>query len=249
MHPHGQRLLNQSSTARALPGCVAWINRYDTTTRVLSFVRGVRDQLLPGCIRDAFRQTMILKHVPDIQVLKRDHAETVDQFTTNLMGKVFAPVGNALMDMLNGLASFGSFGRSFFSPREKALHLRQLLLSMTKEAWIFNLQPIGERGKTFKSYVHPDCQAIAGQGLGIHFTGEAGIPVAQRIPLHGEGLDPALDGTMQDDPHGANFGNEQLLARREQFETRLLEGEARVPTGSRSQTWAKSSPTIAEQVA
>jgi hypothetical protein len=31
--------------------------------------------------------------------------------------------------------------------------------------------------------------------LGIHFTGEAGIPVANRIPLHGECLDPALDGT------------------------------------------------------
>ena len=40
---------------------------------------------------------------------------------------------------------------------------------------------------------------------------------------------------MQDDPHCPNFGNEQTLARREQFETRLLEGEARVPTVS--QTW------------
>ena len=161
-----------------MPGCVAWINRYDTTTSVLSFVRGVRDQLLPGCIRDALSQTMILKHVPDSQVFKRDHAETVDQFTTNLMSKVFAPVGNALVDMLNGLAPFGSFGRSFFSPREQALHLRQFLLSMTKEAGIFNLHPIGERGKAFRSCVAPDCQAIVGQGLGIHFTGEAGIPVA-----------------------------------------------------------------------
>ncbi len=156
-----------------------------------------------------FSQTMILKHVPDSQVFKRDHAETVDQFTTNLMSKVFAPVGNALVDMLNDLALFGSFGRSFFSPREQALHLRQFFLSMTKEAGIFNLHPIGERGKAFKSYVHPDCQAIVGQGLGIHFTGEAGIPVAQRIPLNGECLDPALDGTMQDDPHCPNFGNEQ----------------------------------------
>ncbi len=233
MHPDGQRLLDQSSTTRrAHPGCVAWINRYDTTTSVLSFVRGVRDQLLPGCIRDALCQTMVLKHVPDSQVFKRDHAETVDQFTTNLMGKVFAPVGNALVDMLNRLAPFGPFGRSFFSPREKALHLRQSLLSMTKEAGIINLHPIGERGKTFKSYIHPDCQAIVGQGLGIHFTGEAGIPVAHRIPLNGECLDPALDGTMQDDPHCPNFGNEQLLARREQFKPRLLEGEARVPTVS-----------------
>ena len=164
MHANRQRLLNQRSTARALLGCVAWINRYDTTTSVLGFLRGVRDQFVPGCIRDALSQTMILKHVPDIQVFKRDHAETVDQFTTYFMSKVFAPVGNALMDMLNGLAPLGSFGRSFFSPREQALHLRQFFLIMTKEAGIFNLHPIGERGKTFKSYVHPDCQAIVGQG-------------------------------------------------------------------------------------
>jgi hypothetical protein len=175
---------------------------------------------------------MVLKHVPDVQIFKYDHAKTAYPFPTNLMGKVFAPVGNALMDMLNCLASFRPFRRSYFSPREKALHLRQFFLIMTKEAGIINLDPIGERGKTFKSYVHPDCQFIVGQGFGIHFTREAGIPVANRIPLNGECLDPALDGTMQDDPHCANFGNEQLLARREQFETRLLEGEARVPTVS-----------------
>jgi len=228
MHPNGQRLLNQSSTTRALLGCVAWTNRYDHTTSVLSFVRGVQYQLIPSRIRYALCQTMVLKHVLDVQIFKYDHAETAYQFPAQLMGKVFATIGNTVVDMLNCLASLCSFGRSFFSPREKALHLRQLLLSMTKEAWIINLDPIGERGKTFKPYVHPDYQFIVGQGFGFYNTRQASIPVANRIPLNGECLDPALDGTMQDDPHYANFGNEQTLARSEQFETRLLEGDARV---------------------
>ena len=97
MHPDGQRLLNQSSTARVLLRCVAWTNRYDTTTSVLSFVRPVRYQLVPGCIRDALCQTMILKHVPDVQFFECDHAKTAYPFPPNLMGKVFAPVGNTLM--------------------------------------------------------------------------------------------------------------------------------------------------------
>ena len=106
------------------------------------------------------------------------------------------------------------------------------MLITTKEAWIFNLHSIGERGKTFKSYVHPDCQFIVGQGFGLHFAGETGIPVANSIPLNSECLDPALHRTMQNDPHCANFGNEQIIARREQLETRLLEGETSVPTVS-----------------
>ena len=136
MHANGQRLLNQSSTARAYPGCVARINQYDTTTSLLSFVRGVHYQLIPGRIRYALCQTMILKHGVDVQIFKYDHAETVDQFPTQLMSKVFAAIGNTLMDVLNCLAPFCSFGRSFFSPRKKALHLRQFFLSTTKEAWI-----------------------------------------------------------------------------------------------------------------
>jgi hypothetical protein len=138
---------------------------------------------------------MVLKHVPDIQFFECDHSKTAYQFPAQLMGKVLATIGNPLTDMLNRLAPLCSFGRSFFSPREKVLHLRQFFLILTKEAGIFNLHPIGERGKTFKSHVHPDCHFIEWQGFGFHFTGQAGIPVANRIPLNSECLDPALDGT------------------------------------------------------
>jgi hypothetical protein len=81
-------------------------------TNVLSFIRGVRDQSIPGRIREAFCQIFILKHVPGVQLFKDDHADTACQLPAQLMGKVFAPVGDPLMDMLNGLASFVSFGGS-----------------------------------------------------------------------------------------------------------------------------------------
>ena len=58
MNPNRQSLLSHRSTARALLGGVARINPYDHTTSILSFVRGVRDQLMPGYIRDTFCQTV-----------------------------------------------------------------------------------------------------------------------------------------------------------------------------------------------
>ena len=90
--------------------------------------------------------------------------------------------------------------------------------------------------KTFKSYVRPDCQFIEWLGFGFYNTRQASNPITNSIPLNGECLDPALDGTLQDNPDCANFGNEQTLARRQQFETRLLEGEASV-LATAPKTW------------
>ena len=89
MNPDGQRLLNQSSTTRAHPGCVAWINRYDTTTSVLGFVRGVRDQLLPGCIRDAFSLTD-----PDASRLQRRYQKHRQSLFVFLYRSDVSPTNN-----------------------------------------------------------------------------------------------------------------------------------------------------------
>jgi hypothetical protein len=105
MNSDGQRFLNHRSTARALPGCVAWINRHDHPTSVLSFVRGVRDQLIPGRIRDAFRQTMVSKHVLFSQLFKNNPAETVHPFTAQLVSEIVPAVGNALVDVLHDSAT------------------------------------------------------------------------------------------------------------------------------------------------
>jgi len=51
MHSHIQGLRNQRPTARASLGRVSRFNQHDHTTSILSFVRGVLDQLTPGGIR------------------------------------------------------------------------------------------------------------------------------------------------------------------------------------------------------
>src|SRR5271157_3896751 len=241
MCPNRQRLFDHRSTPGALLGCVAWIHRYDHTTSVFrkeqrtsSFVRGIRDQLIPGCIRYAFCQTMILKHVVNAQIFKGDHAKTIHPLPTQLMSKVLASVDDPLVDMLNCFPSLRSFRRSFFSLREFSLGLRQFLLVLTEETRVGNFFAIRESRKAFQSNIHSDCQIVERHGFDFHLASEAGIPIAHRISLNGERLDPAFDGTMLDDLQNTNFGNQHTLV--QQFKTRLLEGETIVSAIS-PKTW------------
>ncbi len=228
MNPNGQRLLNQSSTARALLRCIAWINPYDPTTSVLSFVRGVRYQLIPSCIRNAFCQALILKHVLAVQLFKCDHAEVVHQFTTQLMGKVFSTVGNALMDMLDCLTPLRSFRCCHLCLRELALCSCKLLLIHAKEAWIFHLHTSGQGSKTLKPYINTYSQLIEGQRLLSHFASQAGIPIANRIPLNNERFYFSFDRAMKNDLDCTYLGDKQTVV--QQFKTKLFESEAVIPS-------------------
>ena len=148
MHTNRQRFLDHRSTPGALLGCVARIHRYDHTTSISSFVRGVRDQLIPGRIRYAFCQTMILKHVVNAQIFKDDHAKTIHPLATQLMSKVFPAIGDPLVDMLNGFTPLRSIRRSFFSLREFSLSLRQFLLVLTEETRVGNFFAIRESSQS-----------------------------------------------------------------------------------------------------
>jgi hypothetical protein len=129
MNTNRKRLLNRCATTRTYPGCVARINQCNHTTSVFSFVGGVLYQLTPGCIRDAFCQTMVLKHVFDVQLFKNQQTKAVHQITTAFVSKIPATVGDTLVDMNDRFASPGPFGGSLSSLREFALRIRKFLES------------------------------------------------------------------------------------------------------------------------
>jgi hypothetical protein len=228
MNPNRQRLRYHGSTARALLGGVARINQYDHPTSVLSFVRGVRDQLMPGCIRDALRQTMILKHVFPIQLFEGNHAETSDPFMAQLMNEVPALIGNALMDVLNCLTSPGLLGSPLLRPREFPLSFGQFLLIPAKEAGILNLHAIGQGGEAVQPNLNPHHLCIERQPLRFYFASQAGIPIPNCIPPDRKRFDAPFQGTMQNDFHHPNFRKVQTIL--QQLKTGLFEGEAVVPT-------------------
>jgi hypothetical protein len=113
MNSNGQRLLNHRSTAGAFLRSVARLNQYDHPTSILSFVRSVLYQLSPGCIRNAFCLAMILKHMLDPQIFKSHPAKSVYQLAAFLMSDVFPPICNALMNVLDCLTAFCTFGCTY----------------------------------------------------------------------------------------------------------------------------------------
>ncbi len=227
MHTNIKRLLNHLPTARALFRCVSWFNQHDHTTSILSFVRGVLYQLTPSGIRNAFCQAMILKHVLDMQIFKSHEPKTIYQLAAFLMSKVLAPVGNALMNVLYSLSAFCSFGCAFLCLREFALRFCKFLFIPAEETGIINSIPIREFRKTLQAHVDPDCQIIAWQGFGFNFASEAGIPIANCVPLKGERFDFSFDGTMKNHFDGANFRDSQTMI--QELKAKLLESEAIVP--------------------
>ena len=101
---------------------------------------------------------MVLKHVFTIQLFKGNHAETIYPFTAQLMSEIPAFIGNALMDVLNYLASLRALRGSLLRLREFTLCFGKCLLIPAKEAWIFNLHAIRQGSKSFKPNIDTHSQ-------------------------------------------------------------------------------------------
>ena len=228
MNSHFKGLLNHLSTARATLRCVSRINRYDHPTSIFSFVRGVLYQATPSGILNALCQMMISEHVLDTQIFKNHKTKGVHQFTTFLMSKILAPVGNALMNVLYCLSAFCPLGCSLLCLREFALCFRKFFFISAEETRIINSIPTGEPGKTGQAHIYPDCQIIDWLWLRLHLAGKASIPISNCIPSEGERFYLPLDRAMQNDLQHSNFGEIQTVL--QQFKTKLFEGETIVPT-------------------
>ncbi len=224
MNSNGQRLLDQCSTAsRANLGCVARINQYDHTTSILSFVRGVLYQLVPGRIRNTFRQAMVLKHGLDVQFFKSQQTKAVHQVATAFVSKIPATVGDTLVDMSDRFTSPGSFGGSLSSRREVALCLCQCFFVLAKEAGIGDPISVREGRKGLQANIDTDGQIVARQRFRFDFTCQAGIPIANRISLNGECLEATFNRAMQNNFDYTDPGKKQTVV--QQLKTRLFERE------------------------
>ena len=228
MNPNSQRLLHQSATARAYLRGMVRINQHALSTSVLSFVLSVLGQLVPGRIRDALCQAMILKHASGVQLFEGDDPKLADDSTGKLVGEVFSPVGDAMMDMADCPTPFRPFRRALFGLREFALGLRKLLFIPAKEAGIADLLAGRECSETFQANIDPNALGAQRKRRRFDLAGEASVPVAYRIPANREGLDLAFYRSVLDDLDPADLREQQaMLAKGESV---LLESEAVIPT-------------------
>lgn len=156
MNTNRQIFLNHCPTAGASLGCVARINQHTLSTSILSFVLSVLCKLIPGCIRDAFREAVVLKHSLSIQLFQCDDPVLINQLTGEFVSKVFAAVGDALVNMTNCKSAFPPFGRTLLRLREFPLGLRKFVFVPAKEAGIVNLLASREGSETCQTNIYPN---------------------------------------------------------------------------------------------
>jgi len=106
---------------------------------IFRFARCDRDELVPGHIGYAFRQTVVLLHISDIQILEYNRSEPIHPLTGGLMSKIEPSVGDPLVNMCDDRPGFLPFRSSFLCFRESSLGFRKDLLVGAEEPWVLDL--------------------------------------------------------------------------------------------------------------
>lgn len=122
-----------TTTGTKLAG-VARINQYHRSPSVFRFGDGALYELIPGYIGHAFVDGLFAVglHAHNVQIFKHDDLVGIDQLAGLLMGKVLAPLGNALMDVVQGEYCFAPFRASLFQSGHLALDTFQVIFILLK---------------------------------------------------------------------------------------------------------------------
>ena len=226
MDANRQVFRDNRAAARTHLGCVARINGDDRSSGPFCLLLGQPHYLAPRSIRDALVHAapVVGLHGLNVQILEGDDLKFVHPLAAQLVCKVGATVGNALMNMLDSPPRLGAFWRAFIALRQTALRSSKRLRVYAKETGIGDLFARAQGGEVCEAHIYADGLRCCQQRLRLNHAGEAGIPVAHGVPSDGERLDLALDGAVQFNLHDADLRQAQTLII-QQRETALGIGE------------------------
>jgi hypothetical protein len=209
LRPEGTRHTLTAATALAR---TAWVNFDIRSTGTCSLVARIGGELVPGSIRNAFRQRVVADHPCDAQVFEHDDAKLVDQSAAELMHKVLPPVRNPFVDMRNNLSPFTAFRRSLFGPAELALGFDKCPFIRAKEARIGDLFARRKRREMRQANIHPNGALCFGQWFRLRLNREAGKPFAGGGTPDRECLDRTVNRTMGKHLHASDLRYVKPLA-------------------------------------
>lgn len=207
----------------------SWVNQCNTPTSVCSFVDGVLHELPPSNIRDAAVDCLVAApsrpplHLFDSELFKSDELVFVDQLARFLVSKVIAPMRSTFVGVTKCLDDLAPLWTSFRKAFFLALQTGNVGGVLLHPALPLNGLSIAEISKRGQAKVNADDIVVGWQRLSITLAGEAGVPIANRVTLNGQGLNVGADGAMQLNRYITDLGNAQPVAY--QLKTRLLEGE------------------------
>ena len=163
------------------------------------FARELTQEGRPRGICNAFRQTMIMGHAIDHQVLNGYHAVAIDDLAAFLVREVVAPELDPLMHPRHSFAVRAALRRALCQLRMLALDFCQRLFFLAEKARVLNLGSIRKGRKGYQSDINPNVLMALRQALRFALNREAGVPFPGAAFLDGEGLDLAPNRAVQED--------------------------------------------------
>jgi hypothetical protein len=191
--PLTEWFLGAMTTPRAVLTRVGWVDQYDLPTSFFRFVGSETYQLTPGCVRDAFGQTMVVDHHRRLQILEDDRVVLVDETPTQLVCEVGSSVGNSFMNAGNGFSAEAALGRSFLGLGKPSLNLRQRFFFFPKESGVGNLFALIISDEALQPEIEADGPFSRWQRLCLHVSREVDEPLTCGRSTDCGGLDPTLN--------------------------------------------------------
>ena len=204
----GQVLWDNFTASRTILRSSPRINSRRQPTSVLSFIGREVYELTPCSIGNTlvYAAPIAVLHILDIQVLKGDDLILINQSPAQLVSKIVAATGNAMMNMLDNSLAFAIFRRAFLAFTQTALGFRKRLFILAEKARIGNVLSARQRSKMTQAHINTDHLVAGRQQLRFNNTREAGVPVTQDITPDSQRFDLAFDGSVDFDPDLADFG-------------------------------------------
>jgi hypothetical protein len=209
-HTITQCHLDQLATAGREFACAPRVDLSAQSPSLFRFVRCEGDKLIPRGICNGFGKMSTAKHVPDVQILKDDNTEPIDQFSAHLMSEVATTVCNPLMSASHHLAAPGSLRCSLGRLTQFALGFSQCPFCLPEKSRILNLLSRRKGRELVQPAIHTHSLNRRLKGLGFHFHGKAGKPFSGRFSFNRQGFDPALNRSVQLDLDVSNLRQPQL---------------------------------------
>jgi len=199
-----QLFLRPQSTAGAILACVGGRNLNVSASSICSFDGQRSPKHRPRRIRDAFRQTMILLHCLHVQLLDRNHAVAVDDFSGFLMHEVMTAIAYPFVNARHDLTRLAARGRAFLKLAQAPLRLRQCLLVGAVKARILDLRTVTKRREARKANVNTRRLIARFEQFVGALNGEAREPFAVLLANRAS-LDFAVNCAVNNGFHDSNF--------------------------------------------
>ena len=159
------------------------------------------DEPSPGCVRDMFRQSMILDHASDIERFDSDEPIVLNKMERELMEKVRALAGNPSMRSGCSLCCLFAIHTFPFFAADAPLQFLETLLSPGKVSRMFYLLSGAQGCKADEAYINTDFvpRARVFPLPSFDLAAEDGPPTPVLRPFYRAGLDTAAKRPVHND--------------------------------------------------